>query len=50
MYICGGDDSSYTKCFSSLEDVDEVLELISEDLDGVDTFAFMKDLQFTFTN
>ncbi len=50
MYFMGCDDSTYTKCFRSLEEVHRVLELIADEHDGIDAYAFMEELKFESTN
>ncbi len=48
VYLFGCDDSSFTRCYATLEDVENLLELISSE--PLDMQEFTEDLQFTFTN
>ena len=49
IYFYGCDDSSFTKCYETLEDVKDILSLITSD-EYVDTYEFFNDLGFYFTN
>ncbi len=49
LYFYGCDDSSFTKCYETLEDVQDILSVIKSD-ECVDTYEFFRDLGFYFTN
>lgn len=48
VYLFGSDDSSYTRCFATLQDVEDILQILSES--PMDMYEFCKDLEFIFTN